>query len=576
MKKVKLLNKLLLIPSCAMISTGITTLTSCSKNVPQITKDIIKEFEGVCTIPRPCDDGKHWEYLHGAQLKGIRDYIISKAKAVGIPDADIHTEENYYNLWIDIDGNDPELTEPVILQGHMDMVVDGIGSWEGKTTTPIVPEIDWKHNIIHSKDYKTSLGADDGIALALIINLMNHKEIKHGPIRAVFTTEEDAGMFGADEISKNHPEVFQTYKHKPIKYLINLDGEEDGMLLYGGFASAMYSFTTYEGINNSHKGDLTNVFSLNIDGMLGGHSGVDIQRHRGNANKMLMNFLYDVISSNQDNEVQLVKLWHPRETSSGLIEDVAYTANQIVANGQVIFKTNLDKNTLTNYLNTKIQDWKTKYSGENWDKVKIELKEATILPEDQNKCFSENYSQKIITFIGKEINNDWSKEVQDCLHYGEFPKINNEQWAWASTNISPLDIKYDSRGYMYVDITTQCRCEKNDTLNTLKWYYDNIERQHIFHGRLITEYPAWEGTPEGEMLQICKKGYESIGVTPKIDIIAGGLEVAYWSKANPNLSIACIGPQNNDCHTTRETLFIDTITHCQSVLEYALQQMKTK
>ena len=220
-------------------------------------KEVFGFFEKICSIP------------HGSgNLQKISDYLVSFAKERNLE----VTQDKELNVIIKAPGSAGyEDKEPVILQGHMDMVAvkepdcdidmtrDGL-----RVTTD--GEFVWAEG--------TSLGGDDGIAVAYCLALLDSKEIPHPPLEIVITTNEETGMYGASAID------LSSLKSKKM---INIDNEEEGAFITSCAGGArFYSEFAFE--KQSQKGVL---FEVKVDGLLGGHSGEMIIKGRGNANVLV-------------------------------------------------------------------------------------------------------------------------------------------------------------------------------------------------------------------------------------------------------------------------------------------------
>ena len=171
-----------------------------------------------------------------------------------------------------------ENKETVILQGHMDMVCEKTSDREiDFTNDPIETYIDGEW--MRAKG--TTLGADDGIGVALAMAILTDNTIKHGPIECLFTRDEETGLTGAFAIQPG----FMTGK-----YLINLDSEDEGEIFIGcaGGVNTEIEFEYYaESIPEGYT-----AVKVVVDKLTGGHSGDDINKNRANANKLLARFLY--------------------------------------------------------------------------------------------------------------------------------------------------------------------------------------------------------------------------------------------------------------------------------------------
>ncbi|MCQ2748007.1 MAG: hypothetical protein MJ223_01935 [Mycoplasmoidaceae bacterium] len=196
MKKTKLFA---LIPTFVLSTIPTFTTTGCSTNKLIYTQDVIDEFvgnakkgiNGIVSCPRP-----------GGYYDAIVPYLKSRAKALaGLTDEDIHVD-NAHNIYFDIPATSGfEDADMIILQGHSDMIVAGLTDEQAKTT-PIDAVIE--NGTLHSRNYKTSLGADDGAGIAIALTILkNRDKFNHGPIRFLMTADEDIGMVGAKALDSS-------------------------------------------------------------------------------------------------------------------------------------------------------------------------------------------------------------------------------------------------------------------------------------------------------------------------------------------------------------------------------------
>ena len=230
-------------------------------------KIVWNNFYGITRQPRP---SKHEEK--------IRAYLLNWAK------------EHDIEAFADDTGNvilrapatpGYENRKGVILQGHMDMVPQKTGdSSHNFLTDPISTLIDGEWVTAD----RTTLGADNGIGVAMGLSVLEDKSLKHGPVEVLVTYDEETGMTGANALK---PGVLQG------DILINLDSEEEGELCVGcagGLdASATFKYRSYAS-PAAHK-----ALRISVKGLQGGHSGMDISLYRANANKVMARILYPLI-----------------------------------------------------------------------------------------------------------------------------------------------------------------------------------------------------------------------------------------------------------------------------------------
>ncbi len=219
---------------------------------------VFQHFEALTRIPR--ESGKEGQ---------VADYLVAFAKDHGL---DVIREDSG-NVVINKPGTPGHEEGPrVILQGHTDMVCvkrEGLDFDFDKEPIPLVVEGDFV------KTKGTTLGADNGIAVAMAMTILASKDLAHPPLTALFTVEEETGMGGVLALDPNHVEG---------EILINLDSEEEGTLL-ASCAGGVNHIVTYRyetEICNEKVGR-----KIIIDGLKGGHSGIEIDRNRANALKLM-------------------------------------------------------------------------------------------------------------------------------------------------------------------------------------------------------------------------------------------------------------------------------------------------
>lgn len=222
-------------------------------------------FEEICKIP-------HGSYHE----KAISDYLVSFAKEHGFQ----VYQDKLYNVVMQIGASEGyENEEPLILQGHMDMVCEKAAD----------ASIDMEHEgillatdgeYVYAKD--TTLGGDDGIAIAYMLAIAESSEIAHPPLEYIITVSEEVGMEGANEI-----DLSMLKGHR----MLNLDSEEEGIFL-SSCAGGMSTQITLpvKRIQSEPKA----WYKVAVKGLLGGHSGHEIDKGRANANKILGRVLYEL------------------------------------------------------------------------------------------------------------------------------------------------------------------------------------------------------------------------------------------------------------------------------------------
>lgn len=225
---------------------------------------VFKYFEQICAIP------------HGSgNVKQISDYLCEFAKERNL----WFKQDESYNVIIKKPASNSESkAAPVILQGHIDMVAVKTND---KVKDMEKDGLDLYIDDGYVKADRTTLGADDGIAVAYALAILDSKDVCHPPIEAVFTVDEEIGMLGAETINTDCLEG---------KIMLNIDSEEEGIFLSGCAGGA-----TLKASYPLKKSDITGTqMSIKINGLTSGHSGTDIICQRANANILMGRLLFDV------------------------------------------------------------------------------------------------------------------------------------------------------------------------------------------------------------------------------------------------------------------------------------------
>lgn len=552
---------------CSLATVSVTALsiapltTSCGKSYSQLVKNVVNKLIDLDKYPR-CTDANQ---TSSPYLDPIRSWISKEVVNLGIS-YDKMNIDGYGNVWFDVDASTGyENYKPLILQGHMDMVVAGL-SEEDQPYKPIKAVVEWDKGIVHSEEYKTSLGADNGIALAMIFSLLNDSSFKHGPLRIIFTANEDSGMMGAAFIATNYQKLLQkmgqNFDGEDIEYLINLDAENLGSVDRSCTGSRTYTFGNTKIAPDTNAAFGTHLY-LDVSGLHGGHSG-DLAKNYASAEKCVYEILNEFITT-YPNSIQLVKHSHINEKD----ENIAFKRNQIVPYARIEFFTNKTANDFNQFIESKKNEWKTKYTIEDWNNVKIVVEPiASTADHHMSAADSSEFIQK----VGK--NSAPTNASAEAVWFGYIS--DGKGGALKSGNISPVKVEYDVGSQKYIaQATSQVRCQTNEALQDIDNYYDNFT---ILSGATSTTsyYPAWpyiEGR-ENKMIEYAVEGYKKNGITATPTDGSGGIEPTWWQQCNSKLQIASIGPTITDPHSTNETLHLDGLQQVIDTVKYICSQIK--
>ena len=549
-----------------MIAPQFFSISSCGqkkstdKLYDELKESTIEYFTEWCKHPHPT-------YYFGPLNKWLTQHIESKY-GVEVHRDDYYKQEalrdwpseyqNYYgNIWFDIPASEGYENYPsVILQCHMDMVIDGM-SLEDAKTTPIVPSIDYDKNIITSKDNKTSLGADDGAGSAMVLALIANEKVKHGPLRILFTADEEDGLIGAKNlgIKKGDYEDEKIDVIGNIKYLINVDNEKYATLVNssGGIRYFWYNTT---GADEEEITNLdircTSIVELRCSGARGGHSAGNIIKH-ANALKCLLEVIEEsgLASNNSSDIFQFISATTDTNVVNAIPSDV--TIKFATSN-------NDPSNKISIAINSVLTKWKSSCPDE----------------KDLNIIDSYDHDFDILT---EAISNDFSKTLFSFMNNFTFGVVDwiegKEDIAPASSqNIGPLTINCSS--YHYISDVFKFGSSSRSCYNDKLQYFEN-ECKNLSDGWLGEGHydlfgiaPPYAPKKINPLRDALMQGYVHNHINPELYDEHGGLEISYFAEIKNDLNLASIGPTIDDCHNKKETLHLDTIVPTLQAIVYAL------
>ncbi|MCQ2796357.1 MAG: M20/M25/M40 family metallo-hydrolase [Bacilli bacterium] len=502
--------------SFIIASSTLFALTSCNKSIDtnKITDEAINQFIELTKVPRP-----------SYHLDKIRKYLNSYAQEHSFE----HQVDDYGNFWMDIPATSGYQDKPkIILQAHMDMVCVGEdGEGAGYTeeyfiNNPINAIINYDNTITASK---TSLGADDGIGIAIIMAIIN-SDAPHGPIRALITADEEVGLIGAGYLPDN---VLDS------DYLINIDDDVSNEIIYSTAGSLRMTHLKTCGVSTIPN-EYTGV-SIHISGLLGGHSGDDIQKHRLSA---------AVVTSKIFKEIEKEGITYVLGNING-----GTATNSIAPYADISFAVlSSEVSTTKNIIDT----------------VKNEL--MNEYPDEKN--FVIKYNGVAIT---KYLNSNDSKDYIDLL--ASFPQgvisMKTKDLPQTSSNIGLFSIRGGK-----CSISTSSRSCVNDDLEMLrKNTFIPNDTNKGYNYTIDSYYPGWDGDPKTDLINYLKEGLAlSYKEETKLVATHSGLECAWFASKRDGIKLASIGPRIDNPHTTSETLYIETVKPVIETVLYTLKNIK--
>ena len=417
-------------------------------------------------------------------------------------------------------GNENRKT--VILQSHMDMVCE-----KNKDV-----DFDFDNDAIETyvdgewmRAKGTTLGADDGIGVAMQMAILKSNDIEHGPIQCVFTRDEETGLTGAVGMKSGFMDG---------DYLINLDSEDEGQI-YVSCAGGVRTTATYPFPTEVAPANYA-TFRINVKGLSGGHSGDDINKKRGNANKILVRFLV--------NEMENLGLRLVDIQSGGL-------HNAIPREGHAVCMVANDK---MGELKARLEAFSKDVAEEfavTEKSISITLEEV----EAATKVMEVEAMRKMLLSL-------------HAVHNGIFAMSQDIDWlVETSSNLASIHSEGD-----HVTVTTSQRSSvASACLNVASVVRAAFE---LGGAKTVTNegYPGWKLNPNSEIVKIAKESYEHLFCKePKILAIHAGLECGLFSEKYPKLDMVSFGPTLRGVHSPDERLLIPTV---QMVWDHLLDILK--
>ena len=463
-------------------------------------------FEQICAIP------------HGSRnTKAISDYLVAFAQEHELK----YIQDEMNNVILFGPGTcGMEDHPPVILQGHMDMVC------EKDADCPIdmaTQGLDVTHDgtCVYAKG--TTLGGDDGIAIAYSLALLADPTIPHPPLEVIITVDEEIGLLGANGIDLSSLQG---------RMLINLDSEDEGIFTVSCAGGCRATIS----LNVDRRAVYGPCIRLSVDGLQGGHSGAEIHKNRANANKVMGEFmsriqklmplcLTSLSGGTKDNAI-------PRSCQATMVAMGIHLEriNEIAAALQEEIRANYDEPEAT------VQAFDVDALGGNSLSAESTAKVIGLL------CAIPNGVQA--------MSQDIDGLVQTSLNLGI--------------------AKLGDRFQVTSSVRSSVNSEKEELLEQLRKLCQFYEGSYSQMG----EYPAWEYRKESPLRDTMVKVYTDLyGKEPQVLAIHAGLECGLLSEKLPGLDCVSMGPQMHDIHTSREKLEIASTERTWNLLLEVLKNL---
>jgi len=467
---------------------------------------VFEIFERICSIP------------HGSgNTKQISDYLVSFAVEHGLR----YMQDSANNVILFGDASEGyEDHPPVILQGHMDMVCEKDPDCAIDMDTQ---GLDVTHDGSYVYARGTTLGGDNGIAVAYALALLVDKTIAHPPLEVIITVDEEIGMLGADVIDLSALSG---------RTMLNLDSEEEGIFTVSCAGGA----TGILCIPAQRRAVYGPCLKLTVDGLQGGHSGVEIHKNLANANKVMGELL---------SRVQGIMPICLTSFSGGAKDNAIPRSCQctFVALGMNPERINEIADTLQQEIRANYDEPEAVISGEN-----VEALGGNAMSAEQ--------TAKVIALLCATPNGvqAMSKDIPGLVQ--------------TSLNLGIAQLEEDMT--LVFSVRSSVEGEKRELLaklSQLAQFYDGTFEQQ-------GDYPAWEYRADSPLRDTMRRVYrEMFGSDAQIVAIHAGLECGLLSKKLPGLDCVSIGPEMHDIHTSRERLGIASVKRTWDFILEILKQL---
>lgn len=471
-------------------------------------KNVWKYFNEICHIPRP-----------SKKEEKIIAYLMDFGKKLGFETL----KDAVGNVLIRKPATKgKEKVTPVVFQSHMDMVCEKNSDIDFNfDTDAIQPYIDGEW--IKAKG--TTLGADDGIGIAMSLALLEDKTLEHGPIECLFTVDEETGLTGAFALEAGWLKG---------KMLINLDSEDEGQFFIG-CAGGKGTVATID-FKKEKLPKNASAYLITVKGLKGGHSGDDINKGLGNSNKILNRILYEG-TFNYDINIASI--------------DAGNLHNAIAREGKaVVMILDKHKNTFLQFIKDFHQIIKNELKHTDPDV------EISIEPTENPAFILDEFTQC-----------DLVQALYACPHGVLAMDHSMENFVETSTNLASVKMK-NNQLIIATSQRSSVESKKEDACNMVASVFELINAD-IEHNE---GYPGWTPNPDSQVLKVFNQAYVNL-FNKKALVLAvhAGLECGLIGEKYPEMDMISVGPTIRGVHSPDERLLIKTV---QEVWDLTLEFLK--
>lgn len=467
-------------------------------------------FEEISSIPRG-----------SGNEKGISDYLVKFAEDRGLW---VHQDESMNVIIKKAGSKGAENKAPVMLQGHIDMVCEKLAGTEHdfeKDGLKLVV----KDGVLSAEG--TTLGADNGVAVALMLTVLDDESINHPPVECVFTTEEEVGLNGAQNLDKSLITA---------RTMINMDSEEEGVATVSCAGGLRISLT--RPVKREHREGT--LLQVKAEGLLGGHSGMDIDKGRQNANLLMARMAAGIM---KDTDAVLVNFAGGTKDNAITRESTASFLYTDKAEAEKAEKKACDLAAVfADEIASEEPDFSCEISLE-------ENKEADVIPEADAKAL-----------IG----------LLRLVPNGVFKRNTTmDGFVVVSSNLGVVRTDEEK-----ITVIAAPRSSVASYQEDTKDRFATLAETFGFDMSCSGEYPGWSFKEESEIREVFKESYrELFGSELKVEAIHAGLECGLFAEAMPDLDAIAVGPTLNNVHTPDENAPLDSLERFYELLIDVLSRL---
>ena len=471
-------------------------------------KEVFKWFYEISQVPRG-----------SGNERAISDFLVKFAKDRNL---EVH-QDKAMNVIIKKPGTAGyEKAPTVIIQGHMDMVCEKEASSNHDFLKDPIKFV-VRGEMLYAD--KTTLGGDDGIAVAYALTVLDSKDIPHPPLEVLITTEEETGMGGAMALTDEHLQGTR---------LLNIDSEEEGVFLVS-CAGGANIHVFFDIKKETAKGKF---LKITVGGLLGGHSGIEINKQRANSIKLLGRILYNI---KQNEKINIV------EISGGSKHNaIAKDAYAVIAaeNTEAVLKI--------------VEKMAADFKGEYRAVDKLLTVTANETQNSSGQMFTKELTLNLIDFMASIPNGVQYMSM-------EIPGL-----VQTSLNNGVLE-EIDGRIKFTTSVRSSVKSALDEIVDILRIQAERCGAEF----KKVSEYPAWEYSPDSPVRDAAVNVYKKLNnKEPLITAIHAGLECGLLKKTLPKVDAISFGPNLYDVHTPNEHMEIASVERVWKFLLAYLAELK--